>query len=113
MFKNGNSYGANVAQLAIRSNNSLDQVVAATRPQSDKEAERAKDYFRQFLEQVVKPGQVVSKDVEKTIKFWITKIDEKLSAVLQKLDEPSLSHLVRDHEAGRLADKITQGSLRA
>ena len=28
------------------------------------EQERAKDYFRQFLDQAVKPGQVVSKDVE-------------------------------------------------
>jgi hypothetical protein len=28
--------------------------------------------------------------------------DEKLSDVLHKLDEPSLSHLVRDHEIGKL-----------
>jgi hypothetical protein len=28
--------------------------------------------------------------------------DEKLSGVLHRLDEPSLSHLIRDHEAGRL-----------
>lgn len=27
----------------------------------------------------------------------------KLSDVLAKLDEPSLSHLIRDHEAGNLA----------
>ena len=30
--------------------------------------------------------------------------NEKLSDVLHKLDEPSLSHLVRDHEAGRLEE---------
>ncbi len=30
--------------------------------------------------------------------------DEKLSAVLHKLDEPSLTALVRDHNAGKLAD---------
>jgi hypothetical protein len=28
--------------------------------------------------------------------------DEKLSGVLHKLDETSLSHLIRDHEAGYL-----------
>jgi hypothetical protein len=28
--------------------------------------------------------------------------DEKLGDVLRKLDEPSLAHLIRDHEGGRL-----------
>src|SRR6516165_9865391 len=65
--------------------NLLDQVIAATRPQSDKEAERAKDYFRQFLDQVVKPGQVVSRDVEENVKFWIAQIDKKLSAQLNEI----------------------------
>jgi type VI secretion system protein ImpC len=65
--------------------NLLDQVIAATRPQSDKEAERAKGYFRQFLDQVVKPGQVVSKDVEQNIKFWIAQLDKKLSAQLNEI----------------------------
>ena len=63
----------------------LDQVIAATRPQDDKEADRARDYFRQFLDQVVKPGQVVSKDVETNIKFWIGAIDKKLSAQLNEV----------------------------
>jgi type VI secretion system protein ImpC len=63
----------------------LDQVIAATRPQNEKEADRAKDYFRQFLDQVVKPGQVVSKDVETNIKFWIGEIDKKLSAQLNEV----------------------------
>lgn len=63
----------------------LDQVIAATRPQSDKEAERAKDYFKQFLQGVVKPGQVVSKDVETNIKFWIGEIDKKLSSQLNEV----------------------------
>ena len=63
----------------------LDQVIAATRPQSDVEAERAKDYFQQFLDQVVKPGQVVSKDVETNIKYWIGEIDKKLSAQLNEI----------------------------
>ena len=33
---------------------------------------------------------------------------EKLQDVLQKLDEPSLSALVQDHEHGHLESKITQ-----
>jgi type VI secretion system protein ImpC len=63
----------------------LDQVIAATKPQDQKEAERAKGYFGQFLSQVVKPGQVVSKDVEENIKFWIAQIDKKLSAQLNEI----------------------------
>lgn len=63
----------------------LDQVIAATRPQSDKEKERAKDYFKQFLEGVVKPGQVISKDVETNMKFWIAQIDKKLSSQLNEI----------------------------
>src|SRR5436190_22674233 len=65
--------------------NLLDQVIAATRPQSDKEAERAKDYFRQFLDKVVQPGQVVSKDVEENVKYWIAQIDKSLSAQLNEV----------------------------
>src|SRR5438132_7126958 len=63
----------------------LDQVIAATRPQSDKERERAKDYFKQFVESVVKPGQIISKDVETNIKFWIAAIDKKLSGQLNEI----------------------------
>jgi type VI secretion system protein ImpC len=65
--------------------NLLDQVIAATKPQSEKESERAKGYFRQFLDQAVKPGQVVSKDVEKNIKYWIAQIDKKMSAQLNEV----------------------------
>jgi type VI secretion system protein ImpC len=89
----------------------LDAVIKATRPQDQKEAERAKTYFRQFLDQVVKPGQVVSKDVETNIKFWIKEIDKKLSAQLnevmhhpdfQKLEASwrGLHYLVMQSETG-------------
>lgn len=89
----------------------LDQVISATRPQSQKEAERAKTYFKQFLDHVVKPGQVVSKDVETNIKFWIGEIDKKLSAQLneimhhedfQKLESTwrGLHYLVHQSETG-------------
>ena len=74
--------------------NLLDQVIAATRPQNAQEQERAKDYFRQFLDQAVKPGQVVSKDVETNIKSWIAEIDKKLSAQLNEvLHDPGLQQL--------------------
>lgn len=63
----------------------LDDVIAATRPQSDQEATRAKDYFRQFLDQVVKPGQVISEDVETNIKHWINEIDKSLSVQLNEI----------------------------
>src|SRR6266849_3708075 len=89
----------------------LDQVIAATRPQSDKERERAKDYFKQFVESVVKPGQIVSKDVETNIKFWISALDKKLSSQLneimhhadfQKLESTwrGLHYLVQQSETG-------------
>jgi len=74
--------------------NLLDQVIAATRPQNSQEQERAKDYFRQFLDQVVKPGQVVSKDVETNIKSWVAEIDKKLSAQLNEvLHDPGFQQL--------------------
>jgi type VI secretion system protein ImpC len=72
--------GAATAEVGL-----LDQVIAATRPQSDKEADNARSYFRQFLEHAVQPGQVVSKDVETNIKFWIGEIDKKLSAQLNEV----------------------------
>jgi type VI secretion system protein ImpC len=72
----------------------LDQVIQATRPQNEKEADRNKTYFKQFLEGVVKPGQVVSKDVETNIKFWIGELDKKLSAQLNEImHHPDLQKL--------------------
>ena len=89
----------------------LDQVISATRPQSDQEAARAKDYFRQFLNQVVKPGQVVSKDVEANVKHWISQIDKVLTTQtneimhhpdFQKLESTwrGLHYLVHHAETG-------------
>src|SRR5437762_9104321 len=63
----------------------LDQVVAATRPQNKKEAERTKDYFREFLSQVVEPGKVVSKEVEDNIIHWIANIDQVLTEQLNEV----------------------------
>ena len=63
----------------------LDQVISATRPQDQKEADRNRTYFKQFLEGVVQPGQVVSKDVETNIKYWIGEIDKKLTSQLNEV----------------------------
>ncbi len=85
---------AAAAGQTVEAPNLLDQVIAATRPQSSIEQERAKDYFRQFLDHAVKPGQVVSKDVETNIKAWIGEIDKKLSAQLNEvLHDPGLQQL--------------------
>ena len=53
----------------------LDKVVAMTRPKTNDEANRSKSYLKEFLDQAVKPGQVVSKDVEQNIKYWVMEID--------------------------------------
>jgi type VI secretion system protein ImpC len=63
----------------------LDEVIKVTRPQDDSEAARTKTYFKRFLDEVVKPGQVVSKDVEANIKHWIGEIDKALSAQLNEV----------------------------
>src|SRR5262245_7403655 len=63
----------------------LDQVIKATRPQDTSESQRTKTYFRRFLDQVVKPGQVVSKDDESNIKHWIKEIDNSLSVQLNEV----------------------------
>src|SRR4051794_15078606 len=102
---------AGAATQTLEAPGLLDQVVAATRPQDQKEAGRARGYFRQFLDQAVKPGQVVSKDVETNIKYWIGEIDKKLSAQLnevmhhpdfQKLESTwrGLHYLVNQSETG-------------
>ena len=89
----------------------LDRIIESTRPQDETEARRAKNYFRQFLDQVVQPGQVISNDVESSIKFWIGEIDKKLSAQLnevmhhkdfQKLESTwrGLHYLVHQTETG-------------
>jgi type VI secretion system protein ImpC len=63
----------------------IDELIQATRPQSSQEAERSKDYFQQFVAQAVKPGQVVAKDAETNIKYWIGEIDKKLSAQVNEI----------------------------
>jgi type VI secretion system protein ImpC len=89
----------------------LDQILDRTKPMDAKEREKNKDYVGQFLRQIVQPGQVVSKDVETNIKFWIAEIDKKLSSQLnevmhhedfQKLEGTwrGLHYLVHQSETG-------------
>src|SRR6516164_9592311 len=102
---------AGAAAQTIDAPSLLDQVISATRPQNEKEADRARGYFKQFLEGVVKPGQVVSKDVETNVKYWIGELDKKLSGQLnavmhhpdfQKLEGTwrGLHYLVHQSETG-------------
>ncbi len=76
---------ASAAGQEVETLDLLDQVITATRPQTDQEAARAKDYFRQFLNQVVKPDQVISKDVETNVKHWIAQIDSVLTHQLNEV----------------------------
>jgi type VI secretion system protein ImpC len=104
--------GAPAAEAQVQQTSGLlDKVIAATRPQSDREAERAKGILATLLQQAVKPGQVISKDVETNIKYWVTEIDKKLSAQLneiihapefQKLESTwrGLHYLVHQSETG-------------
>src|SRR5947209_7268507 len=91
--------------------NLLDRILDRTKPLDEREREKNKDYVSQFLRQVVQPGQVISKDVETNIKYWISDIDKKLSAQLnevmhhpefQKLESTwrGLHYLVHQSETG-------------
>ena len=73
------------SQTTTESAGLLDQIIAATRPQTNDEATRAKDYFKQFLEHLVTPGHIVSDSVETNVKTWISEIDKKLSAQMDKI----------------------------
>jgi len=63
----------------------LDEIVTRTKPADETERERNKGYIDEFLKNVVKPGQVVSKDVETNLKYWIGELDKKLSGQLNEI----------------------------
>ena len=62
----------------------LDQIIKATKPRTDTQMESAKKSLSEFVGKLLEPGAVVSKDVEKTINFWIAEIDKKISAQLNE-----------------------------
>src|SRR5437870_8063978 len=76
---------AAAATTTATEDNLLDKILDRTKPIDDKERERNKDYIGQFLKQIVQPGQVISKDVETNIKFWVAEIDKKLSSQLNEV----------------------------
>src|SRR5262249_35180511 len=87
------------------------EAVKTTRPIDESEAGRTKTYLEEYIRHLVKPGQVVSKDVESNIKFWIKEVDKKLSSQLnevmhhadfQKLEGTwrGLHYLVHQSETG-------------
>jgi len=89
----------------------LDQILDNTKAQDEVERNRNRSYIEQFIAQAVKPDQVVSKEVEENIKYWISAIDQKLSAQLnevmhhesfQKLEATwrGLHYLVNNTETG-------------
>jgi type VI secretion system protein ImpC len=91
----------------------IGRALEVTRPRSEVEKERTKDAFKEFVSHLVQPGQVVSKDVETNIKYWIGEIDKKLSAQLneimhhpdfQRLEGTwrGLDYLVKQSETGEL-----------
>jgi len=63
----------------------IDQVLAATKAKTSDQQSQAKSYLKEFLDQAVKPGHLVSKDVEQNIKYWIKEIDKKLSSQLDEI----------------------------
>jgi len=63
----------------------LDQIIKATKPRNDTQIEGAKRTLQEFVSKLMEPGAAVSKDVEKTINFWIAEIDKKISAQLNEI----------------------------
>lgn len=89
----------------------LDQILDHTKSLDAQERDRNRSYIEQFVRNVVTPDQVVSKDVEANIKFWIAELDKKLSAQLnevmhdaafQKLEGTwrGLHYLIQQSETG-------------
>lgn len=62
--------------------NAYDTAIPSDSPD---DAKRLRSYFEEYVKLLVKPGQTVSKDVERTVKFWIAEIDKKLSAQLNEV----------------------------
>jgi type VI secretion system protein ImpC len=63
----------------------LDQIIKATKPRSDTQIDSARRTLGEFVSKLMEPGAVVSKDVEKTINYWIAEIDKKISDQLNEI----------------------------
>lgn len=86
---------AGAATTTTESTSLLDEIVSkGFRTETKKEQAQARSYLKQFLDEAVKPGQVVSKEVMDNIEFWIASIDKKLTAQLNEiLHHPDLQKL--------------------
>jgi type VI secretion system protein ImpC len=73
------------ASSAVAEEGFLDQIIKATKPRSDAQIDSARRTLQEFVGQLLQPGAAVSKDVEKTINFWIAEIDKKISAQLNEI----------------------------
>ncbi len=89
----------------------LDQILDSTRALDDSERERNKSYIEQFVQNAMAGQQVISKDVEATIEYWIAELDKRMSSQLnevmhdtafQKLEGTwrGLHHMVFNTETG-------------
>jgi len=77
--------GAAGATTTTQEANLLDQILDATKPIDRSERARNASYIKEFIERVVAPGQIVSKEVENNIKHWIGELDKKLSSQLNEI----------------------------
>jgi type VI secretion system protein ImpC len=63
----------------------LDRVIESTGAETEDQKKRVRDWFGEFLGHIVKPDQVVSREVEDNIEYWIAEIDKKLSSQLNEV----------------------------
>jgi type VI secretion system protein ImpC len=85
MSQEATAQGKSAASTTTSEAGFLDQIIKATKPRSDTQIETAKRTLQEFVGKLMEPGAVVSKDVEKTINFWIAEIDKKISAQLNEI----------------------------
>ncbi|MCC6419896.1 MAG: type VI secretion system contractile sheath large subunit [Gemmataceae bacterium] len=57
----------------------LEDAIKTTRPRTDQESQRTRNYLEEYVRHLIQPGMVVSKDAEANIKYWIKEIDKKLT----------------------------------
>lgn len=57
----------------------LEDAIKTTRPRTDQESQRTRNYLEEYVRHLIQPGMVVSRDAEANIKYWIKEIDKKLT----------------------------------
>src|SRR5437868_6714487 len=88
--------------------NLLDQILDRTRPMDQRERERNKDFIGQFLKQVVSPGKVVSKDLERAVEFDQSALFKKVyEEEYGQLGGEPYGMLVGDYEFTRHPEDIS------